>query len=125
MIAVGLALLGQDTKLDRGSPEDVLWQSTWSKLRHWVPLARTEIVDDLYVPTQSYARVADRDAIESLIELAIEAATDPRAEIRAKLTAAGLAVEFRGGVWITEASGGSARRGSLHVSPQSSGTDAQ
>ncbi|MFD9669826.1 hypothetical protein ACFWAY_51175 [Rhodococcus sp. NPDC059968] len=111
MIAVGLALLGQDTKLDRGSPEDILWQTTWSKLRPWVPLARTEIVDDyLYVPTQSYARVADRDAIESLIALAIDAATDPHAEIRAKLVAAGLAVEFRDGVWIAETSGGSARR---------------
>ncbi len=37
MIAVGLAVLSQGTQLDGGSPEDVLWQGTWNRLRRWVP----------------------------------------------------------------------------------------
>ncbi|KXF88252.1 hypothetical protein D092_04210 [Rhodococcus ruber Chol-4] len=111
MIAVGLALLGQDTKMDGGYPQDVLWRSTWKKLRVWLPSARTEIIDDyLYVPSQSYARVAEKDTIDSLIELAVEAAADPHAETRATLDAAGLTAEFRDGVWIGEAHGGAVRK---------------
>jgi hypothetical protein len=59
---------------------------------------------------QSYARVADRDTIESLIRLATDAATDPHAEVRAKLESAGVAVEFRGGLWIAETNDGSPRK---------------
>lgn len=111
MIAVGLAVLGQGTRLDGGSPEDVLWQSTWKPLRRWVPQALPEIVDEyLYVPTQTYARVADRESVESLIELARSAETDPNAETRAALESKGLPAEFRDGVWILESRSGAPRK---------------
>ncbi|MGV9745147.1 hypothetical protein ACWDTG_09545 [Rhodococcus zopfii] len=111
MIAVGLAVLGQGTRLDGGSPEDVLWQGAWNRLRRWVPQAHTEIVDEyLYIPTQSYARVADRESAESLIELARNAETDPNAETRAALESIGLPAELREGVWIREAPSGVPRK---------------
>ncbi|MFD6894109.1 hypothetical protein ACFWB0_06105 [Rhodococcus sp. NPDC060086] len=111
MIAVGLAVLGQGTKLDGGRPEDVLWQSTWKGLRGWVPQALTEIVDEyLYVPTQSYARVADRESVDSLIELARSTANDPNAETRAALESAGLPAELREGMWILEVPSGAPRK---------------
>ncbi|MGW5151860.1 hypothetical protein [Rhodococcus koreensis] len=111
MVAVGLALLAQDTTLAGGHPEDILWRSTWNTLRPWLASARTEIVDDyLDVPSQSYARVADRGTIEWLIELATSVADDPHAETRATLAAAGLTVEFRDGVWVGTAGDAASRK---------------
>ena len=110
LVAVGLALLGQDATLHGGRPRDLL-QRAWDAAGKWAAYAEPALVDHyLYQPAQSYSRVADRGEVDAVIALADAARDDPDAQLRAAFASEGIDVERVGGAWVADCGSSQPRR---------------
>ncbi|WP_139808257.1 hypothetical protein [Mycobacterium avium] len=111
LVAVGLALLGQDATLHGGRPEDLTLQHTWDAIGKWATHADPDLIDHyLYQPTQTYSRAADRGEVEAVIALAGAARDDPHARLRAALNSDGIDANIVDGVWVADCGSAQPRR---------------
>jgi hypothetical protein len=116
LIAVSLALLCQEADLFGSGPNDAIAKSAWEKAAEVAAFADAEQAERyLYHPDQPYARVATRTDVDWVIELAVDSADDPHAELRAAFESAGLEVELIGGVWVSRGTFRNPRRAAARI----------
>ena len=116
LVAVGLALLCQEADLFGSSPNDAIAKTAWDKAAEVAAFADAEQAERyLYHPDQPYARVATRTDVDWVIELAVDSADDPHAELRAAFESAGLEVDLIGGVWVSEGTFRNPRRAAARI----------
>lgn len=114
LIAVCLALLGQETTPGSGDETDLIARAAWRSVGEWAAYAELELVRGyLYPPEQPYARVAAESEAEAIIALAAEG--DPRAELQAVLEAHDLPATWMEGVWVADGTFRNPRRIAAHV----------
>ncbi|WP_054187249.1 MULTISPECIES: hypothetical protein [Rhodococcus] len=100
LIAIGLALLAQNTDLWGGTQDDILLQTVWAEVGIFAAVAEMEFVEDyLRSSEEIYAQVVGPSDVESVIVLAQLSVDDPLAKVHAALDAAGFSVERVKGVW--------------------------
>jgi hypothetical protein len=118
-VAVGLALMSQNATLHGGREQDLVFQRAWDALGDWAAQAQPDLIDHyLYQPAQTYSRVADRQDVDAVIELASAAIDDPHARLRAALEDEGIEADYADGLWVSDCSsakprGNAARIGTL------------
>jgi hypothetical protein len=116
LVAVCLALLCQEADLFGSSPNDAIAKSAWDKAAEVAAFADAEQAERyLYHPDQPYARVATRTDVDWVIELAVDSADDPHAELRAAFESAGLEVELMDGVWVSKGTFRNPRRAAARI----------
>ncbi|MEV6602716.1 hypothetical protein [Kutzneria sp. NPDC051319] len=116
LIAVCLALLTQEADLFGSAPNDAIAKSAWDKAAEVAAFADAEQAERyLYHPDQPYARVATRTDVDWVIELAVDSADDPHAELRAAFESAGLDVELIDGVWVSKGTFRNPRRAAARI----------
>lgn len=105
LVAVCLAVLGQDAQLRGGRPADVVLSTAWEPAHEVATLSEDLVLDAVLLRSREIgARLAGRSEVLATIALAREAVQDPKAEIRAGLAAAGLDVDREHGAWIVRGS---------------------
>ncbi|HEY0495141.1 MAG TPA: hypothetical protein VGD48_05310 [Kutzneria sp.] len=116
LIAVCLALLCQEADLFGNAPNDAIAKSAWDKAAEIAAFADADQAERyLYHPDQPYARVATRTDVDWVIELAVDSADDPHAELRAAFESAGLDVELIDGVWVSKGTFRNPRRAAARI----------
>jgi len=116
LIAVCLALLCQEADLFGSAPNDAIAKSAWDKAAEIAAFADAEQAERyLYHPDQPYARVVTRTDVDWVIELAVDSADDPHAELRAAFESAGLDVELIDGVWVSKGTFRNPRRAAARI----------
>jgi hypothetical protein len=116
LIAVGLALLCQEADLFGSGPNDAIAKSAWDKAAEVAAFAEAEQAERyLYHPNQPYARVVSRTDVDLVIELAVDSADDPHAELRAAFESAGLDVDLIDGVWVSKGTFRNPRRAAARI----------
>ncbi|WP_132122910.1 hypothetical protein [Actinocrispum wychmicini] len=103
LVAIGMALLLQEANLHGGAGPDQIARSAWELVQEWVAYAEeSDITAELVTSTQLHARVATGSEVQAVVELAMAAADDPRAEIIAALETEGYHAEYMEGVWVID-----------------------
>jgi hypothetical protein len=116
LIAVCLALLCQEADLFGSAPNDAIAKSAWDKAAQIAAFADADQAERyLYHPDQPYARVATRTDVDWVIELAVDSADDPHAELRAAFESADLDVELIDGVWVCKGTFRNPRRAAARI----------
>lgn len=116
LIAVGLALLCQEADLFGSGPYDAIAKSAWEKAAEVAAFADADQAERyLYHPDQPYARVVTRTDLDWVIELAVDSADDPHAELRAAFESAGLDVELIDGAWVSKGTFRNPRRAAARI----------
>jgi hypothetical protein len=116
LVAVGLALLCQEADLFGSGPNDAIAKTAWDRAAEVAAFAEAEQAERyLYHPDQPYARVVTRTDVDWVIELAVDSADDPHAELRAAFESAGLEVELMGGVWVSKGTFRNPRRAAARI----------
>ena len=116
LVAVCLALLCQEADLFGSSPNDAIAKTAWDKAAEVAAFADAEQAERyLYHPDQPYARVVTRTDVDWVIELAVDSADDPHAELRAAFESAGLEVDLIGGVWVSQGTFRNPRRAAARI----------
>lgn len=116
LVAVGLALLCQEADLFGSGPIDAIAKSAWDKAAGLAAFAEAEQAERyLYHPDQPYARVATRTEVDWVIELAVDSADDPHAELRAAFESAGLDVDLIDNVWVSKGTFRNPRRAAARI----------
>lgn len=101
LVALCLAVLDQDATVRGGRPADIVLTRAWEPAHPVAALAEDVIVDALLLrSSENGARLAGRSEVAAVVELAREAASDPRAETLAAMAEAGLEVEREHDAWI-------------------------
>ena len=78
LVAVGLALMSENATLHGGREQDLVFQRAWDAVGTWAAQAEPDLIDHyLYQPAQTYSRVADRQDVDAVVELASAAINDP------------------------------------------------
>ncbi|MFC0433255.1 hypothetical protein [Kutzneria buriramensis] len=116
LVAVCLALLCQEADLFGSGPNDAIAKSAWDKAAELAAFAEAEQAERyLYNPDQPYARVATRTDVDWVIELAVDSADDPHAELRAAFESAGLDVDLIDSVWVSKGTFKNPRRAAARI----------
>jgi hypothetical protein len=103
LIAVCLALLLQDANLLGGNAHDAIAKDAWDSAGELPAYADVSLAEGyLCVPEQAYARVATAGEVSDVVDLAMTAADDPHAELRAAFELDGLDVREMDGVWVCD-----------------------
>lgn len=101
LVALCLAVLGQDATVRGGNPADIVLTRAWEPAHPVAALAEGVIVDSLLLRSnENGARLAGASDVVAVVELARDAAIDPRAETLAAMADAGLEIEREHGAWV-------------------------
>lgn len=119
LLAVAMATLRQDARLEGGREADVLASDAWRDASEWVAETDAELAEHQLLPaSQPFARVVSARELWDTIVLAKESKQDPYAEARAMLMEAGLAVRLDEGAWWVEGEFGNAYRAAARVATE-------
>lgn len=101
LVAVSLAVLGQDAVVRGGRPVDVVLTRAWEPAHEVATLAEDVVLDSLLLRSDEVgARMAGRSEVAATVELARAAVINPKAEILAGLAALGFDLEEEHGAWV-------------------------
>jgi hypothetical protein len=101
LLAVSLAVLGQDAVVRGGRPADVVLTRAWEPAHEVATLAEDGIVDSLLFRSDEVgARLASRSEVGATVALARDALINPKAEILAGLAALGFELGNEHGAWV-------------------------
>lgn len=101
LVAVCLAVLGQNARVRGGRPADVVLTRAWEPAHDVATLAEDVVLEAVLLRSSEIgARLAGRAEVLATVELARQATADPKAEIKAGLAAAGLDLEEQHGAWV-------------------------